>query len=92
MRLEEPRVFCPPPDERLLVRAGQHRGDGMPGALAHNEGGEHSLGRERVEGDGCITGRYPAAARGMVKWATPASSIGGRLCRPQPLPSSRSRM
>ena len=67
MRLEEPRVLCPPPDERLLVPAGQYRGHGMSGALAHHERGEHSLGRERVEGNGRVTRRYPAAARGMVK-------------------------
>jgi hypothetical protein len=67
VRLEESRVFCPPPDERPLVPAGQHPGYGMSRALAHHEGGEHSLGRERVEGDRCITGRYPTAARGMVE-------------------------
>ena len=67
MRLQEPRVLRSPPDERLLIPVGQHRGDGMSGAVTHREGGEHSLRREWVKGDGRVTGRYPAAARGMVE-------------------------
>ena len=67
MRLEEPRVLCPPPDQRLVIPVGQHRGHCMSGALAHCEAAEHSLGREWVKGDGRVTGRYPAAACGMVE-------------------------
>ena len=46
VRLEEPRVLCPPPDQRLVIPVGQHRGHCMSGALAHCEAAEHSLGRE----------------------------------------------
>ena len=85
VRLEEPRVLCPPPDERLVVPVGQHRGHGMSGALAHYE----QVSIPWDESGSKETAASPAATQpqpaGWSRWATAASRIGGRPCRRHPL-------
>ena len=67
MRLEQPRVLLCPADERLPVPARQDRRDRMAGALAHLQGGEDSLGGQRVEGDGGVARGDPAVAGELVE-------------------------